>query len=201
MSREILDPEPDAEAAETALLLIDVINHFEFEGAEAMLPRALEAADAIAALKARAKAAGVPVIYVNDNFGRWQSDFRRLIATCRADNVRGRPIIERLMPADDHYFVLKPRHSAFFGTALETLLGHLGIDRLVLTGFSGDVCVLITAIDAYMRGYRLAVPEDGLASVDPAENRHALAYMARVLDADTRPSAKLALRAPEEQQA
>lgn len=189
---------PDArDAAGTALLLIDVINPLDFEGGERLLPQALEAAGAIERLRRRARDAGVPVIYVNDNFGRWQSNFEAIIEACLDEGARGRPLAERLRPEEDHYFVLKPRHSAFFRTALDTLLGHLGVRRLVLTGFSGDVCVLMTAMDAYMRGYGLAVPEDAVASVEPAENRHALAYMARVLDADVRPAAGLSFRETE----
>src|SRR3982074_2300235 len=84
--------------SEIALVLIDVINDFEFEGGEELLRTALPAARHIARLKQRAQHAGVPVIYVNDNFGRWRSDFKRIVTHCLSDNVRGRPIAELLAP-------------------------------------------------------------------------------------------------------
>src|SRR3954466_9168929 len=77
-----------------ALLLIDFINDFEFEGATAVYPRALAAAKAVAALRGRARKAGIPVIYANDNFGKWRSDFRSLLEHCLHDGVRGQPIAE-----------------------------------------------------------------------------------------------------------
>ena len=96
----------------------------------------------------------------------------------------------RLLAPDHHrdYFVLKPKHSAFFATPLETLLTYLGAKTLILTGLTGDMCILLTAGDAFLRDFHLVVPSDCLASIDPVENRRALAYMKRVFDADVRPS-------------
>src|SRR6476659_6222908 len=108
-----------------ALILIDVVNDLEWPGGETMFPYALKMAERVAALKTRATASGVPTIYVNDNFGRWKSDFRAQIARCLEPNVRGRPLVELLRPSEDDYFVLKPMHSGFFGTTLELLLRHL----------------------------------------------------------------------------
>jgi nicotinamidase-related amidase len=168
-----------------ALLLIDWINDLEFEGAERLLPAALAAAKATAALRRRAKQAGVPVIYCNDNFGRWRSDFRSLLEHVLTDKVRGRPIAELLAPDERDYFVLKPKHSGFHSTSLEVLLAHLGANTLILTGVAGNFCVLFTAQDAYMRDFRLVVPRDCNASEDEADNRHALEHMAKVCKADT----------------
>jgi nicotinamidase-related amidase len=176
-----------------ALLVIDMINAFDFEGAEAMLPRARAAAEAIAALARRARAARVPVIYVNDNFGRWRSDFRAILRHVLRDGCPGRPIAELLRPEGDDYFVLKPKHSGFQFTQLDVLLAHLGAQTLILTGVAGNFCVLFTAHDAYMRDYRLAVPRDCIASQTPGDDRYALAHMASVTKADTRPSAELHL--------
>ncbi len=185
----------DEKRGGAALLLIDWINDLEFEGGEALLLHALKAAETVAVLKKRARSAGLPVIYVNDHFGQWRANFRETLDHCLRDGVRGRPLAERLYPDDDDFFVLKPKHSGFFGTTLPVLLDHLGVGTLILTGLSGDICVLLTAADAYMRGYRLFVPADAVASNDPAENRHALGYMERVLDVDTRPSQALDLAA------
>jgi nicotinamidase-related amidase len=178
-----------------ALLLIDVINDLEFEGGEALLAHALPMAERLAALKHRAAQAGIPALYVNDNFGRWQSDFAKLLAHCLDDGVRGQPLAECLRPGPEDYFVLKPKHSGFYSTSLDLLLRALEVRTLILTGLTGDICVLFTANDAYMRDFRLVVPADCVASQDPEENRHALRHMQRVLKADIRPSTALDLHA------
>lgn len=196
MARSTKGASSDASApAPCALLLIDVINDLEFEGGERLLPRALPMAKKLARLVERARAAHVPVIYVNDNFGRWRSDFRAQVRHCLDDDVRGRPVVELLRPRDDDYFVLKPKHSAFFATALETLLQALETQSLVLTGLAGDNCVLFTAHDAYMRDYRLAVPSDCIASESPTSNAWALRHMARFLKVDTRIGSRVDFKA------
>lgn len=181
--------------AEVALLLIDVINDLEFNGGEALLRQALPMATQIAALKRRAKHAGIPAIYVNDNFGRWQSDFAKLLTHCLEDGVRGQPLAEQLRPEGDDYFVLKPEHSGFYATTLDLLLRYLKVTTVILTGLTGDICVLFTANDAYMRDLHVVVPADCVASLQPDENRHALTHMQRVLKADIRPSPALDLNA------
>jgi nicotinamidase-related amidase len=178
-----------------ALLLVDVINDLEFEDGDALLVHALPMAERLAALARRCREAGVPVIYLNDNFGRWRSDFRTLLRRCLRTPVRGRPLARLLRPGARDYFVLKPKHSGFYSTSLDILLRYLGASTVILTGLTGDICVLLTAHDAYMRDLQLVVPADCVASVDPAENEHALRYMARVLKADTRDSSELDLPA------
>jgi isochorismate hydrolase len=178
---------PDRCAA--ALLLIDWINDLEFDGGDRLLPQALAAAKATAALRKRAKQAGVPVIYCNDNFGRWRSDFRTLLEHLLHDDVRGKPIAELLAPDEKDYFVLKPKHSGFLSTSLEVLLAHLGAETLIMTGIAGNLCVLFTAHDAYMRDFKLVVPRDCLASESELDNRHALEHMAKACKADTGASA------------
>jgi nicotinamidase-related amidase len=181
--------------APTALLLIDVINDLEFEGGDALLGPALEMAGHLAALKRRARAAGIPAVYVNDNFGRWRSDLSALLAHCRGAGVRGRPLVERLVPEPDDYFVLKPKHSGFFSTTLDTLLNYLRARTLIVTGLTADNCVLFTASDAYLRDFHLVVPEDCVAAIDPRHTHQALAHMRRVLKADLTPSTALSLAA------
>ena len=188
-TRDLHGSAPDE--CRVALLVIDMINAFDFDGAEAMLPRALAAAKATAALKRRASKAGVPVVYVNDNFGKWRSDFRSILAHCLREGVRGRPIAELLKPGDDDYFVLKPKHSGFQFTTLDVLLAHLGAQTLILTGVAGNFCVLFTAHDAYMRDFHLVVPGDCIASQTEHEDRQVLAHLAKVTKADTRPSSEI----------
>ena len=181
------------DSSPVALLLIDVINDLEFEGGEKLLRYALPAASRMAAFKKRCVDAGIPAIYVNDNFGKWQSDFKKLISHCLDDNTRGREIVELLEPAGDDYFVLKPKHSGFYSTTLDLLLKHLGAGTLILAGFTADICILFTANDAYMRDYRLVIPADCVASQDETENQRALKFMERVLKADIRASDKVDL--------
>jgi nicotinamidase-related amidase len=182
---------PDEGTAPVVLLLIDMINDLEFEEGARLLTHALPAARRTADLKRRARDAGMPVIYVNDNFGRWRSDFNRLVDHCLKGDVRGRPIAELLLPDEDDYFVLKPKHSGFFSTTLDALLRHLAARTLILTGIAGNICVLCTAGDAHMRGYQVIVPSDCTASNTPDVNRQALEQMRDVFDADIRPSTEL----------
>jgi nicotinamidase-related amidase len=176
-----------------ALLLIDLINDLEFPEGDQLLRFALPMADRIAELKRRAKAARIPVVYVNDNFGRWQSNFHTQVEHCLRDGVRGREIVEKLKPDPDDYFVLKPKHSGFFSTTLDLLLEYLGVKTLILTGIAGNICVLFTANDAYLRDFGLIVPRDAVASNTEEENAHALDQMAKILKADTTPSTELDL--------
>jgi nicotinamidase-related amidase len=181
------------ENSSVALLLIDVINDMEFEGAEALVEQAVPMAHRIADLKRRAKKAGIPAIYVNDNFGRWQSDFRRVVEHCLEDGVRGEEVARILRPEDDDYFVLKPKHSAFYATTLDTLLTYLGARTVILTGVAGNICILFSANDAYMRDLNVFVPADCVASNTVDENRHALDQMRRILKADITESSELDL--------
>jgi nicotinamidase-related amidase len=177
-----------------ALLLIDVINDLEFEGAEALVERAVPMAHRIAELKRRAKAAGIPVVYVNDNWGRWQSDFRKVVEHCLSDGVRGEEMARILQPDEDDYFVLKPKHSAFYATTLDTLLTYLGATTVILTGVAGNICILFSANDAYMRDLNVVVPADCVASNTESDNQHALEQMRIVLKADITESTELDLQ-------
>lgn len=180
--------------APVALLLVDVINDFEFPGGAQLFRHALPAAKRIAKLKERCSRSGVPAIYVNDNFGKWRSDFKKLVSHCLKDDVRGERVVKLLKPGRDDYFVLKPKHSGFYSTTLELLLQYLGAHTLIITGFTGDICILFTASDAYIRDYRLIIPSDCVVSQSKPENRRALRYMQRVVDADTHASSKLDLK-------
>lgn len=179
--------------SDAALLIVDVINDLEFAGGENLLIHALRMAAALAVLKRRAKAAGIPAIYANDNFGRWRSDFPKLVEHCLKDNVRGSPIVAQLAPEEDDYFILKPKHSAFYQTNLQILLDYLGVRTVILTGMAGDICVLFSANDAYMRDLRVFVPGDCIASEDAEQNRQVLMLMQRVLKAEITPSTDLNL--------
>src|SRR6266536_2100620 len=133
-----------------ALLLIDVINDFDFPEADQLLKH--------------------------------------------AQHGRGRDVVKLLQPEKSDYFVLKPKHSGFFSTTLETLLRYLETQTLILTGIAGNFCVLFTANDAYMRDFNLFVPSDCTVSNTKKENDSALGLMKKFLKADTRSSSRILLR-------
>ena len=135
-----------------------MINDLEWPDGERLAPHFAAMAPRLARLKARARRAGIPAIYVNDNYGAWQSDRDQLVQHCLCEGARGKPMVEQLVPETDDYFVLKPMHSGFFATPLDLLLHHLGVTTLVLTGVAGNICVLFTAHDAHMRRYRVVTP-------------------------------------------
>ena len=178
----------------TALLLIDVINDLAFEGSAALVAQAEPMATRLANLKRRTSAAGVPAIFINDNFGQWRSDFRKTVAHCTSRSSPGRRVSQRLRPTSRDYFVLKPKHSGFFDTTLDTLLETLRIRRLIVTGIAGNICVLFTANDAYMRDFKIFAPADCIVSNTAAENDHALRQIETVLKGNIAVSTRLVLR-------
>jgi nicotinamidase-related amidase len=174
-----------------ALILIDVINDMEFESGEALLKNALPAARKLSELRRRARDAGVPVIYVNDNFGKWRSDFRQQLGHVLEDGVRGEPIAELLRPDEEDYLVLKAKHSGFYHTQLDLLIDYLQVKTIVLAGFQTDICVLFTASDGYLRDLDIMVPHDCSAAASVEHHEAGLEHMARVLHADTTASTEI----------
>jgi nicotinamidase-related amidase len=164
---------------------VDYINLLDFEGAEKLAPRAVRAARAAARLKAGLAAKGVPCIYANDNFGNWRSEFSALVAKCISTPGPSRDVATLLRPEKRDLSVLKPRHSAFYGTPLEFLLDELGVTRLVVAGIALDICVVATAQDAYVRKYSISVPSNCSAGFSAAQEKEALSLMARTMRADT----------------
>lgn len=174
--------------SQPALLIIDMINTFDFEGGARLAQATETAARRVATLRRRWHEAGAPVIFVNDNFMRWQADFRELVAVCAHDDMRGAGIARMLQPAPEDYFVLKPKHSAFLSTPLDVLLAKLEVRELVLTGVAADSCILATALDAHMREFKLRVPRDCVAAITEARRDRALATLSDTCGADLRSS-------------
>jgi nicotinamidase-related amidase len=174
-------------AQRTALLLVDVINDLDFEGGAALRGPALAMADALRALVQEAHRRGVPVVYVNDNKGRWRSDREALVRRCLRPRCRGRALVAKLRPSPRDYFVVKPAHGGFYQTTLEVLLRWLGVRRVIITGLATDRCVAFTAYEAYVRDLRVAVPRNCCAAEQPEWHAQALDFMERVVEADTRP--------------
>lgn len=168
---------PPAPPQASALLIIDMINLFDFPGGAALARQARPLARRLQALKQRFHQAGAPVIYVNDNFMHWQADFKELVAVCAHPDAPGAEIAERLRPEPGDYYILKPKHSAFLCTPLPLLLAKLGVRRLLLTGIAADACILATAMDAHAREYAVEIPRDGVASRTPRLRDLALATL------------------------
>ena len=173
--------------ADAALLIVDMVNPFDFDGAEALLGPALRAAKCIRVLRDRFDRAGAPVVYVNDNFMNWQGDFHDLVAACLAPEAPGAAIARLLQPGPLHYYILKPKHSGFHDTPLEILLRKLRVRRLAIAGIAADSCILACAQDAHMREFSLWVPSDCTAAESPQRKRRALALMEDSYDASIRP--------------
>lgn len=174
----------------TALLIIDMINDFNFTEGEALAAKSKRIVEPILKLKSNFYKKELPVIYINDHYNLWQADFEKIMDYCT--NETSSEIITKIAPKKDQdYFLIKPKHSAFYGTALHTLLQQLKVESLVLTGIAGNICVLFTANDAYMREYELIIPEDCLASNSDEDNEYALTMMKNVLRAETKPSAEI----------
>jgi nicotinamidase-related amidase len=177
-----------------ALLLIDFINTLDFDGGEKLAKRAVAAAQHTQRLKEQARTERIPTIYVNDNFGDWSANFDAVRSRCERSRLGGK-LATMLAPVPGDLSILKPRHSAFYGTPLEFLLDELKVDALVLTGLQAHICILFSAHDAYLRRYRLWVPAECVASETAADERTALRHMAAVTDARVQPYSKLPRRA------
>ena len=162
-----------------ALLIIDTINDLEFPGGEEVLPWALKLAANLSHFCPRVRRADLPVIYVNDNFGHWHSSFEEVYAYCSRRSAKGREVATRLRPAKSDYFILKPRHSAFFSTSLVPLLEDLKIERLILSGIATNLCVLFTAHDAHMHRYPLIVLSDCCAAESDFDHNVVLSQLER----------------------
>lgn len=169
-----------------AVLIVDMISDFSFEGGEQMFDRALSAAENVAELKRRADDVGVPVVFVNDNYGKWNEDFGTYVKNTMEASNRGRQMVEALQPGNDDLYVVKPQRSGFYATPLGVLLLSMDVSKVIVTGVTTDICVLFTAHDAYMRGYHVEVPADCSATIEPKHHDQALRYLERVADAETR---------------
>jgi nicotinamidase-related amidase len=174
-----------------ALLIIDMISDFDFKDGDRLYDQALAAARNISFLKSRAKKVGVPVIFVNDNYGKWHEDFGTYVSRTKLQSEKGRVITDIVDPRPEDLFILKPQRSGFYATPLGVLLLSMEVSNLIVTGITTDICVLFTAHDAYMRGYHVRIPNDCSAAVKPKYHFGALRFLERIAEADIRSSCDL----------
>lgn len=189
-------PMPRITSHATALVIIDVINDLEFPGGENVLPWAEKMAAALIPIRDAARAASVPVIYANDNYGQWRSNFDDIYKHAVRKTARGRHVARRLKPGRDDYFILKPKHSAFFATSMVPLLESLKVRRLILTGIATNLCVLFSAHDAYMNEYEILVLSDCCAAESDDDHNIALDQLKRFCGTKVCRSDQLVFKAP-----
>jgi nicotinamidase-related amidase len=173
----------DSDRSETVLLLIDLINPFDYPGGDMLLRHTKEIVPQVQSLKAAFAREKLATIYVNDNFGRWRSSFADTVKHCLERD--GKDIARALQPDETDYFVLKPHRSGFYGTPLELLLQKLGVRRVVCAGIATDMCVFATASDAQIRGFETLIASDCSAAMDPQRHERALEVMRQGLGALT----------------
>lgn len=179
--------------ASAALLIVDIINPLDYDGAAPLCGAAEAIIEPLRQLRLAADAADMPVVYVNDNHGAWHSESSEVVRHVVESDAPGRRIAERLQPRERDYFVIKPQFSGFYATTLPALLPRLGVNRLVLAGIAADMCVLFTAADAHMREYALWVPRDVVAGEDDQRSKWALEIMRNSFGAETRSTDELSL--------
>lgn len=146
-----------------ALIVIDMLSRYDFPDAEDLASAAASVVPNIRRLLDEARDTEIPVIYVNDNYGDWNSSAEELLA--HALDGEHPELVEPLRPPDGAKFVIKARHSIFYGTPLEYLLTQLGVDRIILCGQVTEQCVLYSALDAYVREFDVVVPRDAVAHI------------------------------------
>lgn len=173
----------------SALLIIDMLNDFDFPNGETLASYTKDIVPSIKKLKKHFRAKDWPVIYINDHYRLWKADIALLVD--HTMNDISAPIIQEIKPEEEDYFLIKPKHSAFYATSLATLLDELEVDSVVITGVAGNICVFFTANDAYMREFSVCVPKDAIASEQEKFNEYALEMMKNVLKAEVRPVAEL----------
>jgi nicotinamidase-related amidase len=174
-------------AGRTGLIVVDMLNPYEHEDAEPLTRGVERIVEPLSRLIARARDDAVELIYVNDNYGDWNSSQEELAR--RACEGARPDLVEPLLPPDDADFVVKARHTIFYMTPLEYLLGQKDIDRIVLTGQVTEQCILYSALDAYVRHLQVVVPPDCVASIHEDLADAALKMMGRNMRAELTPAA------------
>ena len=170
-----------------ALIVVDMINTYDHEDAERLRESAKDVVPVLGKLVKRARDEGAPIIYTNDSFGQWRSDHRALVDEALAGEYAS--LVEPLVPDDEAMFVVKARHSIFYETPLEYLLGQEEIEEIVLTGQVTEQCILYSALDAHIRHIPVVVPRDAVACIHEELAEAALQMMevnmeAEIVDAD-----------------
>ncbi len=173
----------------SALLIIDMINDFNFTNGPKLSEKATEITIHIKQLKQMCRSKNIPIIYINDHYQTWKADIKKITEHCT--NELSKKIISTIPVEEYDYFLIKPHYSAFYETPLQTLLQHLEVNHLIITGIAGNICVLFTANDAYMRKFQITIPSDCIASNCDEDNYYALTMMENILKANVLPTSQI----------
>jgi len=166
-----------------ALIVVDMLNDFVLPGAPLEVSAARDILPALSARIARAREAGIPVIYVCDAHDPDDPEF----AAWPPHAVEGTAVAEvipELAPAPGDIVVKKKTLLGFYGTDLEVVLGRFGAETLTITGCVTNICIMYIATEASVRGYRVRIPRDSVAALDPAMHEFGLRQMAEVIKAE-----------------
>jgi nicotinamidase-related amidase len=165
-----------------ALVVVDMLNTYDHDDAERLADQVERALPRISSLIERARESDVDLIYVNDNYDDWHTSAERLSE--RALDGRHPELVEPVLPAADDPFVVKARHTIFYGTPLEYLLFTREVSRLILVGQVTEQCILYSALDAYVRHFDVVIPHDAVAPIHPELGDAALKMMERNMRAE-----------------
>jgi nicotinamidase-related amidase len=175
--------------SDVAVLVIDMMNTYRHQDAEKLTPNVEDIIDPLAGLIARTRERDdVDLIYVNDNYGDFTADFDDIVDGALHGE---RPdLVQPIAPDEQCLRVLKVRHSAFYASSLDYLVGRLETRQLILTGQVTEQCILYTALDAYVRHLSIIVAPDAVAHIDPELSDAALTMMHKNMHADIVPAQK-----------
>jgi nicotinamidase-related amidase len=175
--------------SDTALVVVDMLNAYRHEDAELLAPNVAAIVDPLAGLIDGARdRENVDLIYVNDNYGDFAAQFSDIVAAALAGEHPD--LVRPIAPADGCLLLTKVRHSVFYATALDYLLGRLGTRRLILAGQVTEQCILYSALDAYVRHFDVVIPSDAVAHIDADLGRAALQMMCRNMSAEILPASE-----------
>jgi nicotinamidase-related amidase len=166
----------------SALIVIDMLNPYEHDDADELAAHVADIVDPLRRLIDRARESDVELVYVNDNYGDFAASRDQLIE--RALAGRRPELVEPIVPGEGCDLLQKVRHSAFYATSLEYLLGQREVTQVILTGQVTEQCILYSALDAYVRHYSVCVPSDAVAPIDLELGDAALAMMRRNMRAE-----------------
>jgi nicotinamidase-related amidase len=169
-------------SSRSAVIVVDMLNTYEHDDADRLTESVEGAIEPIAKLVERARESEAELIYVNDNYGDWNSSAEELAE--RALDGRRPDLVEPILPPDGADFVIKARHTIFYMTPLEYLLAQKEIDHLVLAGQVTEQCILYSALDAYVRQLHVSIPTDGVAHIHEDLAQAALTMMERNMRAE-----------------
>lgn len=166
-----------------ALLIIDMLNDFVLDGAVLEVPAARRMIPNLKKRIDEARKKKIPIIYICDSHAEDDKEFE-IFPPHAVKGTKGAQVVEELSPKHRDYLVEKTTYSGFYNTELDDLLKKLDVNELIVTGIVTNICVMYTVYDAFLRGYRVIVPEDCVAGLNEEDHQFALKQMRNILKAE-----------------